>query len=283
MRHMCALTGTLIAVLLAVSGQAAAISVLNVQSMSNQTPGPTYTLTLDDYTVGAGSNLVLVVAIGAEDAQGDPVVESVTYGADALSLVPGAAVTKSGTNDNRVEIWYRVNPTPDTRDITVTFADGLGTLGADACAFGAMVLDDVDTSDPVNAVATTPGPNVGDDTVSTDITTTVAGCALIDVISQLSVDTNTPGGDQTEIWEEVVDLPSNNNGGISGSKRLVGLPDTYTNTWTADDGNASRMAHAVVAFAPAPDETVIPEPLTMLAVLTGAGAIGGYVRRRRRA
>jgi hypothetical protein len=43
------------------------------------------------------------------------------------------------------------------------------------------------------------------------------------------------------------------------------------------------QSNAVVLHVTSQAQQVIPEPVTLLAVLAGAGALGGYIRRRRRA
>ena len=71
------------------------------------------------HSVGTGADRMLVVAVTTE-SNPDTTVTNVTFGAQALTQVPGARAVNGATTANATDLWYLPAPAVGSGTITVT-------------------------------------------------------------------------------------------------------------------------------------------------------------------
>lgn len=137
------------------------------------------------YTVSSGgSDKILVLGIGVEDGEmATFTVDSVTFGSDTLTL---ADVLTSGTYQ-RTYVYYKINPTVQTADITVNYSGN----DNNRVNLGAMYLTDAKQTDQPDATDTTGGGPGG---TQVDVVTTVSDCFVMAFWSSNSGLTGTTTG-----------------------------------------------------------------------------------------
>ena len=123
-----------------------------------------------------------------------------------------------------------------TATIEITLAGSVTYKGA-----GAVSLFNV-TQGPAEAVET--NDNVGQVSISTNITVPTSGSWLVDVVGSGNTGTFTPAAGMTEQWEWDVGGTTSS----AGSTRAT-AGGLVTNTWS--NSGANRLSHSVAAFAPA--------------------------------
>jgi hypothetical protein len=238
--------------------------------VDNVTVGPNYegdTATLS-YTPVAGDDRILVVGFAGERGQAHP--ETATYGGQPLTEAKWRTkgLVFSG-------LWYMLlgdDAAPTAADIVMS--PGAAPSSRRGYAIIAFTLTGAAQQAPE---ATASGASDAS-TLSTDITTLTDGAAVVDVYTHgyQRKDTWPTGALQSQLAE-----PDNSAAAIGVSWGEVASAGTATFGWQTN-AQSKDQAHTLAAFAPAAEPAaVIPEPLTMLAVVGGLGALGGYVRRRR--
>ena len=156
--------------------------------------------TLNSYAVAAGNNRVLAVIVSAmRGTEGGVAVTGVTFGAANL-VEAGASTDTSTSRSYYVGVWYLINPSVSTADITVSL--GASMMGA---IVSAVTLYDVDQTTPVADTDT-------DTTTADTLSFTIAGdLALQAVCSNAAYN-------PTWDWTTGTELYDLNNGSSSASE-----------------------------------------------------------------
>ncbi len=194
------------------------------------------------HTIGGGDKRILVVGIaGEDDNENDLVVNSVVYNDVNMALVEGSSETVSSDGYYmKTELYCLLDANlpspPGDYNVTVTYDGNVGKR----CG-GAISLANVE-QEVREAVAT--NSSVGQNTISTNITTQTNNAWVVDVVgcgNSGSFLTNTGG--MTERFDVNSDSSS-----AAGSTKPVELAQEVTMSWT--HSGANQLAHSVAAFAP---------------------------------
>lgn len=153
-------------------------------------------------------------------------VTGVTYNGDALTLA-----IEDNTGTPYASIWYRVNPDAGAHDIVVTYSSAITVPRAGGASFKGT-----DTSSPLGATANESGSAAAK---SIDITTTMAGSAVIDCVGDLGT-IHTPASGQTTI-----NTDGNNR---IGGYEIVGATGTYSQNWNSNDSISRAYCHVAAEF-----------------------------------
>lgn len=249
---------------------------ITLDSVSSAGQGTGQVLTWD-HTIQQGDGRILVVGVGMENRPDRP-VDTVTYGAQSLTLAPDSRVEYSGSKANATELWYLLSPAVGTAAITVTFSM---TVDNGASAAGAVSLFGVNQGPP-EAVAAFASGDSQDGDYALSITTQTDRAWLIDVVNNgEGTSTNfVAGPDQTERF----DLRGTKQFRVAGSTREVSSAGVVTNTWHCETPTPSGEAHSIMAVAPLKppsvaivsptnNETVSRADLTIVAAAWGGTGI----------
>lgn len=201
------------------AGASAQVAVLGTPSTNVHSSGATITVS---HTVSSGSNTLLLVAASCVNDAGTETVNSMTWGADAMTNL---GEWETG-NDNQISIWYLKSPTAATRTITATYNATLAEGGAiiaitlenvdQTTTFGTPVVDCAQTSPvPTNSVSS----NTGD--------------MVVDFVSCESCDGWTAGSGQTQYGN------LNSDPTFSASSVEAGAASVEM-AWTWDQGAGSE-------------------------------------------
>jgi len=188
-------------------------------------------------TVNAGSNRLLVVAVGQRSIS--QTVSGITFNSVALTK----AIDVDSTAFDQASIWYLIAPDVTTANTVITFNAGTPVF------FGAAVISlaGVAQSAPVDD---TDSVGVGSDATPTEfaaLTTVTDGCVVIDAVS-INIGSLTMSAETNRVERA-------NFAGSDG--RAVGV-STIINKTTAGGvlmewsyGSSASVAHVGAAFQPA--------------------------------
>lgn len=184
------------------------------------------------HTVNTQSNQVLVVTSAIEHTATTRTISSITYNGVGLTSAVGT------TNSNRrVEIWYLLNPSTGTNNVTITYS---GTT--DDIMAGATNLYNVAQQAPTQTATNT------NDSANTTVTFTPTNdmSGVIEVIVNGTPGSNTlfPNSNQTEIYEV----------STTSARSAANFSYAYENTSTSLTEGATiidNQAHVAAIFAPA--------------------------------
>ncbi len=203
------------------------------------------TVTISSVVVGGQPNRMLVVTVGAEEADTDcnlaSSMASVKYGQATLTrAVSALSDTSSWRSCNG--IFYLLDPPSGVADIVINFPTSVA--GAiDNRHAGAFVLYDV-AQGPPTAVAAA-GADATTDPVATIITASTASSLAVDVFTQGEVGTFSPTSPgQVERWER-----SCTSSGSAASTLFAATPGPIALGW--DHSLPKRYAHSLAIFASA--------------------------------
>jgi len=143
------------------------------QSINTATNGTTLVKSI---TIGNNNNRILIVSTGAYNLH--PTVSGVTLGSQ--NFVKAISASHS-SHAFKTELWYLINPTVGTADITVTWSGTAGRRGITGTSFY-----NVDQSSPIGVTNYVDVGNVQQSTVSGTITPTTAGSMVIDAMMWLN-------------------------------------------------------------------------------------------------
>ena len=144
------------------------------QSINTATNGTTLVKSI---TIGNNSNRILIVSTGAYNLH--PTVSGVTLGSQ--NFVKAISASHS-SHAFKTELWYLINPTVGTADITVTWSSTAGRRGITGTSFY-----NVDQSQLLqNNVQNTVDSGGQSSTVSGTITPTTTGSIVIDAMMWLN-------------------------------------------------------------------------------------------------
>ena len=225
------------------------------------------------HTIASSDKRILVVGIAGEDNDvNDLVISSVTYNDVNMALVEGSSkIASSGSpiSHTKTELYCLLDANlpslPGDYTVTVTYNGNV----EQRCS-GAISLANVDQRDR-EAVAT--NSNVGQNTISTNITTQTDNAWVVDVVgcgNSGSFLTATSG--MTERFDVSSDSST-----AAGSTKPVESAQETTMSWT--HYGANRLAHSVAVFAPSSHIIIgcVSEPnnVPIEGVLVSADANGG--------
>jgi len=145
------------------------------QSINTSTGGTTLVKSI---TIGNNSNRILIVSTGNYTTGSSEIVSGVTLGSQNFVK----AISRShGSHAFTTELWYLINPTVGTADITVTWSATAARRGITGTSFY-----NVDQSSPIGVTNYVDVGNLQQTTVSGTITPTTAGSMIIDAMMWLN-------------------------------------------------------------------------------------------------
>lgn len=176
------------------------------------------------HVVASGLDRLLVAKIHTDDTTTptDMPPTGVTYNSDALTFADEHTTT--GSEKNRIDIWYMVAPDEGTYNCVATFT---GTV--DACMLTVENYTGVDQADPLNttnsAFTISAGP------IQVAVTTDVANCVIVDMVhTTSSTRTVAVNAGQTQTYN--VQQTGAFRG--AGAYEIVTTATTYTQSWTVN-------------------------------------------------
>jgi len=197
------------------------VEAANPPSSGTVTPNKSSELRISatfSHVVAADDNRLLEVAVMI---RANEWVSSVTYGGDPLTL---AKVQDGGdSEDQRVELWYLVNPPVGTEDVVVNFASYVNPSGVYAVNFTG-----VDQASPIGATAGASATSGTDAT--TQITTLNADSLIFGAVSARGGNTNpfTTNLPVTALWDDNTGGASSEDDGLWGGKEDASDAGIYT-------------------------------------------------------
>ena len=209
-------------------------------SSNSPTDGTNVTSLSWSHTVAAGTNQILVVGVEYFRSPGTTV--AVTWNGAALTSHGRAG---PGNNEDFVELFYLINPTPATGNVVVTPVLSL-TLRA-----GAQTWSNAAQSSPfrtlVSATGNSQTPSVNATSVADDV--------VIDVVGYFTTPAFTITAGFDSIWEK--DQPTTLVNGGAQQSRLATTSST-TMSWTLSGTAGWWMAAAALRGEAAADTANIP-------------------------
>ena len=203
------------------------------------------------HTVGAGSARILIVGVSLHSR--NATVAAVTYGGVALTQ---AGTIATGSNANRADIWYLLAPTPTTNGSIVVTPSASTAISAGSISFTGVQQAAPAFTSATNSTAT-----------ATLTVTNAVGDVIVDTVSANGdAGTLTPGGSQTQRWNEFSGVSGDGNEVISGGSTAAGAAST-TMSWTISTGNkpwsmgAVTLAPAVPAFVNLKTVAITSDPV----------------------
>ena len=201
-------------------------------------------LTIPSYTVGSGSNGLLIVEYST---RGTTSPASITYG--------GAALTRLDTNSDSggivtTEIWYLKTPAAGTANIVVTMPGA-----AKEFSVGVSNYFNVNQTTPFGTVFKASGTS--GTAVSNVVTDSAVGGIVIDSLATHQQDSTSisVGSGQTQTWNApVINLVSGQNGSADpwgAGSREAGAAGNVTMSWTL--GASASWASLAVSLNSAPN------------------------------
>jgi len=189
--------------------------------------------------------LAVAVMIRADES-----VDSITYGGEDLSLAKAQNASDLAA-EQRVEIWYLVNPPVVSANVIVHLADS-----ANPSAIAAVNFTGVDQSSPIGATAGNDGVGTN---VTTSITTLNADSLLFGAASTRGGDTDsfTPGTDITELWDDATGSDADDDDRLWGGELEAPTATGYTFNATCTVSDNWAIACIELKAAPAPSFTSI--------------------------
>jgi len=203
------------------------------------------------HSVASGAYRLLAVAVMI---RGDGEVNSITYSGESLTLAKAQGGGRS--DQQRVELWYLVNPLVGTADGIVHFASSVNPSGIAAVNFTG-----VDQTSPIGATAGAHA--VSGTSAYTDVTTDNADSLIFGAASTRGGDTDpfTPTTDITELWDDDTgsDDPDGDDGLWGGE---LEAPTAGGYTFQANFNTSDNWAIACVELKASPAPTfssIIPD------------------------
>lgn len=202
------------------------------------------------HTIGAGSNLLLVVGVMCRDSTAQPSVSGVTYNSVAMTKAR-ADQTSTSSTFMETSVWLLHAPTTGANSVVATFT-GSGSpkgVGVSASYTGAQQSDSADASNG----KVLNGSTVGDQTFS--VTTVSNNCWIFAIsgIQSSSAPTNVP--DQTQRGTNVTGTVGSSLYNVAGedTNGVVTPAGAKTMGFTLGNGGGTARGWAMTgaSFAPA--------------------------------
>jgi hypothetical protein len=214
-------------------------------SYGNGTTPPSSPITYS-HTVNSGSDRVLLVLIQARGTVS--AVSAVTYDSVSMNLVTTVATNGVITS----QIWYLVNPSTGTHDVSIThaFSGGTNILSQAVSFFG------VNQTTPIDAFITGAASNTGPMTAT--IATTTANAVIVDSCAMRTAASET--ATMTSMTNRVERLNT-----VTGTGALRGLASTVIDAATAGNYDMEwtktlNQSWALMAVALQEEPPVTPTP-----------------------
>jgi len=163
---------------------------------------------------------------------------------------------RTGGPNWRTELWYLVNPTATTANVTMNLA---GITNDEAMAFSVIYLAGIDQTNPVDAQNGNSGSGT---TGSTSITTVAAEAWIVDCIIGRDDGGWAVGSGQTSRVDRQLNSGGANEGAGSSTVDGKASPGAETMDWS--QGTAVDWAQSAASFTPA--GTARPSRLMLLGV-----------------
>jgi len=231
--------------ILLVSSSSAGGIAFNASADGGDNNGTTTSLTFS-YTVGGGTNRLLVVQVQGDTAVDD--VTGVTYGGLAMTL---AAKETTAFADNRISyLFFLLNPPSGAHNVVISASTSHFLLG------GAADYTGVAQSGQPDATATHIGANSLLTSLTTSITTVANNAWAVLVESGFAVAGSDPPGAGTGDVLRVSNTPKFSDWGIFDSGGPVTPAGSYGMTTTRISPGSQSISHVIASFAPASGVTV---------------------------
>jgi hypothetical protein len=216
-------------------------AVLNPASSASVCQVSTWTTGLT-HTVGAGSNRLLIFAVGDEDGTSDPGVSSVTYGGQTLTRIAGDSegTGSGGIAIDRVELWY-LNAAGIAAASGTTFTVTWGGPAPADPMYAAASFANVNQTTPIAASSTNKTPNATPNPLTTSVSASAGSLAVGGVISG-----NSGSYTWNNAWTEGVDQTSSNTTTMSTASYSVLSTGTQTASATHSGPNRQVIVAAVL-------------------------------------
>lgn len=201
------------------------------------------------HSVGAGSNRLLVFAVGYENAT-DTLVSSVSYGGQAMTRITGTSATSTGVY-NRAELWY-LKESGIAAASSTTFSVTWGGGAPTDPMYAAGAYTGVDQTTPIadsssnSTTAATPNP------LTTNLT-------VLD--REMSVGVAISGNTGTYSWGNSWTEDTDQTSGATTNLSTAHHAETASATATASATHSGPNRQVVVAaaLAPAAVNSTLPE------------------------
>lgn len=126
----------------------------------NNIATPVVGKTISGYTPTSITDSMLIVVVTSEDVSNDDPITAVTHGSDSLTLAVHGEHLATSAQD--ADVWYRINPSTSSGDITVT-GGNTGRTCVHAMTLGGVAQESpIDVTD--TGTATFYNPHYGVDT-----------------------------------------------------------------------------------------------------------------------
>jgi hypothetical protein len=201
------------------------------------------------HSAGAGSNRLLVFAVGYENSS-DTLVSAVSYGTQSLTRIDGTVATSSGVYD-RVELWYLKEANIAAASST-TFSVTWGGSAPSAPMYAAITYGGVDQTTPIAANSTNSTASSSPNPLTTSVTVTDREIAVSAAIAGNS-------GSYTwgNSWTEGTDQTSGSTTNMSTADHAN--TSSGTDTASATHSGPNRQAIVAAALTPAAVTSTLPE------------------------
>lgn len=205
------------------------------------------TITLTSYTVAAGSNRVLMVAVSwRRDTAIN--ITGVSYGSTAMSAATPVSISPVISGQAvAVQIYYLSNPPVGTANVTVTLS------GPARVVVGAAAFSGVDQTTPIDTSPSTSSGSTNSPQPSINVTTAGNNAWIFDAGAVAGANTLTivPASNRVQAWGPDAQTGSGNPHaeGAASYRGPIATPSTTTMNWTIT--SSGIWALAGVALRPA--------------------------------
>lgn len=214
-------------------------------------------VTLNGFTVGTESNMVMVVGVSSQQGAGSP-VGSITWNGSSAGWVKVAS--EDDPAGNHEELWYLVAPATGSHNLTVALTGGYQHIQV-----GVGTFYNVNQANPVGTFAKNEG-QAGASPITTSLDVpTASGQTVVDVASNDQFSFTGVASGQTRIYQD-----SQSSGQLFGGSYKAATGGTTTMGWQV----AANGFWSDIAVPLNPLSGALPDTLTDRLHITGSGNIG---------
>lgn len=214
-------------------------------------------VTINGFTVGGESNMVMVVGVNSQAGSGSP-VSSITWNGSSAGWVK--VDSEDDPIGNHVELWYLVAPVAGSHNLTVTLSGGYQHMQV-----GVGTFYNVNQIDPIGTAVKNEGQAGGSPITASLSVPTSSGQLIVDVAGNDQFSFTGVASGQTRIYQD-----SQSSGQLFGGSCKATSGSTTTMGWQiAADGYWSDIAVPLN-----PLSGTLPDTLTDRLHISATGAVG---------